>query len=62
MRLIITLLLVLGSIYAGWHFYPELFKAISGKEPVLKAVEEAAPAATDAPPATAEKTSEESPS
>ena len=49
MRLIITIALIIGSIYAGWHFYPDLFKAISGKEPVLKATvadADAAPAET----------------
>lgn len=40
MRLVITLVLVILSAAAGWHYYPELYKAISGKEAPLKKVEE----------------------
>lgn len=42
MRLVITIILVILATIAGWHYYPQLYKAISGKDAPLKQVEEAA--------------------
>lgn len=45
MRLLIIMALVILCTLAGWHYYPQLYKAITDKEAPVKMVEPEAPAA-----------------
>lgn len=56
MRLLLTLAAVVLCTLAGWHFYPQLYKQISGKDAPIGQLEKELAAKEAAAAAASEKT------